>query len=601
MTETQLSNNISELKGYCSGRIAKYRRNYRRYNYTPFMTLESIKNPSIVGYWQDDESPEDDTTSTPQLNVIKSCVDTLTSKIAQSKVRPYFNCINGTFKDIQIVKQAQQFFDQYFDFEDVNRKVSEAFRDGCIFETGWIYVNPENKGIYKALPWQVFVRPAEMTYGRITRVYYEQKEINTTSLPAFLQRDIDLNVNLYCTLGTYYDTVEHVVAYYCDVTKSKMYWISKFDGSMIPFIPLHYNIPIMGTTSQSIVDQLYSIQLEIDTLMAKIKDASQLNPAMTFFVPDGSGIKASQLNNRIGNIVTYKATPNMTTSPVTVSTPSFIDQQYIQLIDDLTQKAYDMVGISQLSAQSKKPEGLNAGVALQTMENIESERFETQLNQVIRCYVSIAKVCIDVFPQDEDILPKNSAHISIKWKEIVEESQKMSIQFSGADALSKDPSTKLQQLQMLSQAGIIPASRIAQFMEIPDINSGYSLSNNAINAVLTVIDDCIKNDNYDVPDYIPFTMLKEEIINTQLSLRASNYKQNKDDIDKLTKLYQTTEIKEKSFQPPVQTDQNGKPVNILTQEANTQEAGAPAQQQEQAPNMPQVDLDTETKNSTWGK
>jgi len=265
----------------------------------------------------------------------------------------------------------------------------------------------------------------------------------------------------------------------------------------------------------------------------------------------------------------------------------------MKLVEDLKQSAYELVGISQLSAMSTKPTGLDSGVALSTMENIESDRFETQLNQVIRAYVDIAKTCIEVFPEEDTILPEDNQRLSIKWKDIVEESNKMVVQFSAADSLSKDPSTKLQQLQMLAQTGIIPQTRIAQFMELPDIQSGYSLSNNAINAVLTCINDCIEKDIYEVPDFIPFLMLKEEIINTQLSLKAAASAENDNtkDIAKLTKLYERVELKEADWQADQQLESEmnamqgertpeGLPVgeNILTQEAQmtpTQPMGAP--------------------------
>ena len=117
----------------------------------------------------------------------------------------------------------------------------------------------------------------------------------------------------------------------------------------------------------------------------------------------------------------------------------------------------------------------------------------------------------------------------------------MSIQYSGADSLSKDPSTKLQQLQSLATAGVIPSARISQLMQIPDLEMGYSLSNNAIDAVMEVIKECIEDDNFDVPEYVPFELLKEEIINTQLSLKAAGREKNAKDINKLSKLYEVVE------------------------------------------------------------
>jgi len=583
ITEDKIRDRVSELKSLNESRLSKYYRNYNYYNNTPAGTLKNIRNPSIVGLYNIEESIETDTTLTPSLNVIKSCIDTLTSKIAQSKVRPFFNCINGTFKDINVCKNAQQYFDQYFDIEEVNKKVSMAFRDACIFDHGVLYVDSETKSITKALPWQVFVRPAELTYNNITRAYYCQKDYPVSMLPErYRTKVLKVNPEMeYVTYGIYYDTVDQCKAVY--ITELDFVSIEKYEGNRVPFVFLWYNNPIHGGSSVSIVDMLYGIQTEINTLMSKVKDASQLTPANTVFLPDDATIKSSQLNNRIGNIITYKATSDMTGSPVTIATPAFIDGQYIELINNLKETAYEMVGISQLSAQSKKPSGLDSGVALQTMEDVESERFEEQLNQVIRCYVEIAKTCLRVFPKDETILPDTPNRLDVKWRDIVDEEKKMQIQFSAADSLSKDPSTKLQQLQQLAAVGVIPQERIAQFMELPDLEGGYSLSNNAINAVLSVIRDCIESDNFEVPDYIPIPMLKTEIINTQLSLRAANFKKNQGDIEKLEKLYDTVIDMESQMNQPTPEEQQ---MQAMQQAMQQQQQMAMQQPPQGVPGVP---------------
>ena len=612
MDKQKLLENISELRPYRDKKMGKYRRNFRRYNYTPFANPENIRNPMEVGYFQGSESTtgEQDTTETPEFNVTKSCIDTLSSKMAQSKVRPFFNCINGSFKDILIVKQAQQYFDQFFDFQNVNKKVSNAFRDSAIFDTGVLYVDEEATVIRRVLPWQIYFRPSEQTYGKLTRIFYEQVDFPVTLLPErIVSKYKDKLENYeYITYGLYYDTFNGVKAVYIpEINEAD---IQIYEAGVVPFVFLHYCSPICGDSSESIVDMLNPIQLEIDTIMTRVKDASQLTPANTIFVPEGGNIKASSISNRIANIMSYRPTPNMTGSPVSVATPAFISPQYMETVQQLKEAAYEMVGISQLSAQSKKPTGLDAGIALQTMENIESDRFEIQLNQVIRAYVDLAKTCILCFDKNKDILPENENRRSIKWKDIVEESKKMSIQFSGADSLSKDPSEKLKQLQMLSQAGIIPASRIAQFIEIPDLQSGYSLSNNAINAVMTVIQECIEKNNFDVPEYIPFTMLKEEIINTQLSLKSANPDKNQKDIEKLDKLYEIVEEKEQEWQTDTDnmnavneqlasSNESGiaSGQNVLEQQAMTTQV---PQQQGETPQVNPVDLDVSANGPEAG-
>lgn len=542
MKDEEVKKAINELVSLGEKYRGKYNRNLRLYEYTRNINIDDIKDGSTVGYYY---RGYEETSSDVQQNIIKSCIDTLVSKIAAQKVRPFFNTVHGSFRDFQICKQAQQYFDLLYDMQNVGQTVDMSFRDCCIFSKGVVYCDEVEKKIKRAMPFNVYTRPSEETYGKLTRVYYKQKGYPVTLLGENIRKKIKVDLE-YVDVGIYYDIENHVKAYYIPQgADNNNLIVEKYERDTLPFVFIHYSNPVVGSDATSIVDLLYGIQIEIDTILQKITEASRLNPALTFFVPEGSQVKVSQLNNRVGNVITYRPTPNMTGSPVTSATPAFIDDQYIQLLDNLKTTAYELTGISKLSAQSAKPVGIDSGLGLRTITNIESERFQTQFNQVIRMYVEIARTCISVFDPNDDILPQDQKRVNIKWKDIVGEYEKMSIQYSGADALSKDPATKLQQLQVLAQAGVISQTRIAQLMEIPDLESGYSMANNSINAVMTVIDDCIMKDEYNIPSYIPLPLLKEEIINTMLSLRASDHPKNAIDIAKLMQLYQNIQDAEK--------------------------------------------------------
>ena len=164
-------------------------------------------------------------------------------------------------------------------------------------------------------------------------------------------------------------------------------------------------------------------------------------------------------------------------------------------------------------------------------------------------FTDTAKKIIKVFEKTKDVVEPSRYALRITWGEVSNDYDKMRIQFSCADSLSKDPSEKLKQLQTLAQAGIIPATQIASLLELPDINRGYSVANNAFNATMTLIDSCIYEDNFKIPDYIPFQMIKEQIVNMQLSLKAAEggTDSNEKDIQKLIKLYEAVEEKENEF------------------------------------------------------
>ena len=600
MSNNEILKNIAELETVNAIRLQKYRRNLRKYLATPGINIDTLtSNTASVGYdYSINTFSDGNTLSPPSINIIKSVIDTLVSKIATSKVRPFINTLNGSYKEMQTALQTQQFFDIFYEAQNVHMTVSKAFEDACIFDTGSIYIDKDTCSIKKCLPWQVYVLPAELVYNKLTRAYYKQNDYPVTLLPEDITKKFKKKVN-YVDYGIYYDTFNKVKA---TIIAGHVVKTEPWDYDVLPFIFLYYNKPNIGTTSLSVVDILYTLQNEIDMLVSKISAAAELTPGNTIFLPEGGSVKATQLNNGVGNVLTYRPTPNMTGSPVTVATPAFIDGQYQMLLNDLIQRAYELVGISQLSAMSQKPTGLDSGIALSTMESIESDRFETQLKQVINAYVDIARVCVELF--DGDILPNSNRRLSINWNDIRKANDSLKIQFSAADALSKDPSVKLQQLQALAQSGIIPQSRIASLMELPDIQSGFSLANNAVNAVYAVINDCIENNNFELPTYVPFTLLKEEIINVQLSLKAANKKANAEDIEKLQKLYSIVEDKELEFQKSSEemameqaNAEQGKNTNILEQEAGTYNMeNVPTEY-----NYNDADMDLSTSKSNWSK
>lgn len=523
---------INLLVSRNGSRRGKYRRNLRSYYHTYGIGMTNIDDTSVAGYYSSSATDiEEDTSSGIQENTIKSCIDTLVSKVASQKVRPFFNTVNGTFRDMQIVKATQTYFDQLYDEQNVGKTVSDAFRDSCIFEVGVIYIDKDSHRISRVLPWQVNYDNRESSYNNLTRIAWKMDNYPVTLLPFKVKKDIPISTDV--TYYRYWNVVDKVLVQY--VPELNYYKETKWDEPL-PFIFMYYDSPIKGGTTTSVVDLLYGIQEAIDAILVKIKDASQLSTPLKYFVPEQSSVKVHKLSNRVGEIITYTALPGQTTPPIVTVAEPFMDPQWQQLLDKLKADAYEACGISQLSATSQKPTGLNSGAALSTMEDIESSRFEVQLNTVIRAYVDIAKLCIDLFDENSNILPPSSIRANIQWRDIVQARDQLVIQFSAAENLSKDPQTRAQQVQMLVQMGAVPQSRVASLMEIPDSVQGYSLANNAINAVMSLIDDCIDYGAMDIPDYIPTQMLMSEILNTCLSLRGAG-DSNQESIDKLMELY----------------------------------------------------------------
>lgn len=536
---------ISYLKSVNENKRYKMLRNLWMYEYDNHITFDDLDRYQSVGYYWNGES-----TNNVNENVIRSCIDTLTSKIACQKVRPFFNSVNGSWKDFELCTQAQQFFDVLFDEYNVNDIVTLAFKDACIFERGMIYVS--NTGIERMLPWTVYTNPAEDSYNRNTGLLWECKKYPKALLPFDIKTSQDL-----VTYTRYWDTKEKV--FYTWIPEANYNQVETYEKEL-PFVQIYYNKPLFGSSCSSVVDVLFGIQDQIDNLIKTCAIAAKRNMPKTYWVPEGTDVKAGSLNNEVGQVIPYRPIPGASGVPVICDEQRIIDPQYRDLIDKYKQDAYELVGISQLSATSQKPQGLNSGIALSTMENIESDRFETQLNQVIRCYVDLAKKCINILDAKELILPQEKTRAMLNWDDLIGAAKSFNIQFSAAESLSKDPSTKLQQLQSLAQAGIIPQSHIAKYLELPDIESAYNITTNALNAVMSLIKETIEGDEVPViPPYIPIPTLKEECLNMMLSLRGANYEQNKADIDKLMLLYNAIQDTSEAMRPEEEVPPEGAP------------------------------------------
>ena len=433
----------------------------------------------------------------PSTNVIKSVIDSLVSKLSNNKVRPFFAPVDGTFKTKKVIRQAQQFFDIYYDKINLTNIISETFKDACIFDIGYILINP-------------FTFEVE----RVPSYCIEELNVNGENKVALIKwiHQPSLALDKYnVSTSRQYVNIEMLIKddeaiLYVDEKKVKTITTSGY-----PIVNIYYNEPINNGKTVSIVDELEGIQTQVDLINAKIAATSQLTPANLVFIDEQSGLKSSDVNNKDCQIYPVGIQPGNTANPVNVVTPVPFDPSWSSMLDFYINKAYDMIGISQLSAQSRKPSGLDSGVALQTMEDIESDRFEVQVNHFINAYIDVTRKLIEIIPEDVEILPADKYQSTMTWASLKEQNNLYKVQYSAATALSKDPAERAKQIIQMSQIGLITPSKAAELMDMPDLTDAYSDAEAREMAVAAVINNAVEYDLYDVPEYVSLTSLAREI------------------------------------------------------------------------------------------
>lgn len=532
---------INALLNSTGTSINKYYRNYALYNQTAIADFRTL-NPIAPGIIQNGMKLNADY---PSINVIKSCVDSVVSDISTAKPRPFINTVKGSYKTVKIAQQLQIFFDYIFSEESVYLKNCDALRDACVFDSGYIYIDETTLSVINVRPWNVYTDPNERDKKQVYIVFPNS---SIDALPEYVEKELNKSEKglLHINYGLYYNIKLGVKALTINGEVRKIW---DFNSKKVPVLRIMYTEPIASDHCLSIADMLVGLQKEINILSRTIALAAKKNPAQTVLLQNASNIAVGELNNEIGNIIQYNAESSSGSSPVTVVTPSFISDQYDAIRNRDIELAYNLVGKSQISASGKKEAGVDSGIAIATLADLQSERFQILLNNFINLFTEEAKLMTELGMGNETLITPSRYELKLTWNDVREDYLKMRIEFSSIDALSKDPSERLKQLQGLAQSGVIPASQIPALLEIPDINRGFSAANNGYNCAMSIIDACIYDDKYDVPYYISFALLKELIVNTMLNLKSAEggTDSNEEDIAKLSKLFFTVYDQEKEF------------------------------------------------------
>lgn len=535
MDKRALIADMDFMRGKCDPRMAKYRRSFNRYT-TNGNRRDDLRTPyqSPLAYYY--ASGDEDLGPIPIINLIRSVIDTKVSKLSQTKVRPFFNPVNGLYHTRKVTRQAQQFFDEYYEQKKVYDLAMKCRLDAEIFEIGWAWVRDDKKCIERVRPWEVYFDPAEVQFGRMTRCFvdlsyypaaYILEELKGSKAAIALE-----TLQKYAT-----DPGAKIrLAYYYDLEGKREYMVSageiirerEIEYQRPPFVPLWCNDPIKGGQSVSTADNLYTVQSQLDMVVEKTAAAFELSPAMSIFVPmDVTGnpevVKPSNVDNRVGNV--FGVPPSASGAPMTVATPRPIDPMYIEYAKYLIETAYNMEGISQLSAQSKKPSGITAGVALETLENVESDRHNVPLLNQIKFYMDIAEAMIDIFPDSNDILPnKIGRGKPIKWSEIRKSREEFSIQFTATSSLSKDPETKMKQIEKLLQLGVLKPGLAAELLELPDLEQAFTVMTTSYDACQRIIEQAIEENDMDFEPIVSLDQLFQETMQMYLRLYANDEK-----------------------------------------------------------------------------
>jgi len=526
-----LSTIVGFLGQYDSKRQTQYQTSARLYGNSTLMGVNGLSFSKITNA----QPTQKDRVS---YNVIQSAGDTIVSKMAKNKPKPLFLTSGGDYKLQRKAKKLDKFCDGIFYENNAYKMGPDAFRDGFVFGDGLIYVYDSYGRVTweRALVSELYVDANEAFYGdprQLHRVRNVDRDMLYEAFPdkkKIIQEANNANADLTARYQSVTDQVTiceswhlpsgpeaddglHVIIIAGTDGQSGELFREEWTKDYFPFAKFQWCKRLYGNWGQGGAEQIQNIQLEINKVLWVKQRSFHLAGSFKVFIENGSKIVKQHLNNDIGAIVNYSGTP-----PQYVVPPP-IPMGMNEYIDWLKASAYEQIGISQLSANSMKPAGLNSGKALREYNDIESDRFMVLGQQYEDFFLQLARLSIDVA---KDIYAEKGEYSvtvpgkkfieTIDWKEIDLEDDQYYMKIFPVSSLPQDPAGRLQTIQEYVQAGFISPRTARKLLNFPDLEQEEELQDAEENYLHKIFEQIIEEEKYTAPNPDDDLNLAQELV-----------------------------------------------------------------------------------------
>lgn len=469
-------------------------------------------------------------------NVVKSCIDSARSKIVKERPRPFFLTEKGNYNLQQKAKKLNSFILGLFDqmgqgglvSESLYTIGSECFLDACISGTGTakMFIKDEKVVCERFISDELIVDQFEGIY-RTPRSNHQVKYIDREVLKDLYpepEHKYAIDNATAAQTGNQSETQDMIPVVEswhlpsgkdakdglrCVTIQTGTLKVAKWTRDYFPFLIQRWSLRPVGFFGIGLAEELQGIQREINYTLSNIQVGLRRMaiPRVWCHISDHNPKK--KMTNEIGEISYYKQTPP------TVFTPTAFNAETYNHVDRLFSKAYEITGISQLSASALKPAGLNSGIALRNLHEIESERFSTVHKMYEDFFVPQATyMALDFLDElleagvDTTVVMKDGiTQKTIKYSEVKIDRNDFTIKPYPTSFLPTEPAGKFAAVQEGVEAGFFTPDEAMELLDFPDISKVISLKTAVRRASISYVEDLIETGEYQSIE--PFADMKQ--------------------------------------------------------------------------------------------
>ncbi len=457
-------------------------------------------------------------------NVVKSCVDTLTSKITQNRPRPRILTEKGNYEKQDRAKKLTQYLDGILDSAGTYRQGTDCFRDSGVFGDGVIKVIMDSeKGrvrTERVLITEIIVDDLEAAYGDPRCMYQVRKVARDALMAMFPEKAREIaSAHPVASKGKKQPTemIEVIEGWHVGQEGRHVIAIAEacllsepWEFDCFPFAFFKYMTNLTSFYGQGIAEELMGTQIEINKILRDIQRAQHLIAVPRVLMEQNSKVNGAHLTNDIGSAIKYQGVkPDF-------MTPTAMNNEIYNHVKWLIQSAFEKVGVSQLSASSKKPAGLDSGRAIREYKDAETERFSATETRYREFYNDIVKLVIKfsraMYEKDVDLkitVESRKFIQTIKWSEVDMEDDCFTSRVYSSSLFPNSPAAKLQKIEEMVRAGWMDKETAIRLMDFPDVEAWETLETADRDFMDNILNSILGKGVYIAPE--PEMMLDKDI------------------------------------------------------------------------------------------
>lgn len=451
------------------------------------------------------------------VSLVRSAIDTVCSMIAKNRPRAAFVTDDADWSQARRAEDLEKVVEGEFQKCEVYDDAVRAFRDGTAAGLGGVKVTIDDDSGYvevEKISWDCLVIDRiECLTGPPRQIH----EVRFIDREALIEMYPDHEDEIRKLPGV--DTVRWWTGYrsidaglvevieswkigkdgiHSICTEGITFLWEDYTDDWFPFCFFRWAERLTGFFGSSLSEELAGIQSRVDRIMWHIARCHDMSNTYLVVqaIDAGLRVKASGGSNPL-QVLPYKGQikPEF-------EVPEAVPQELYRHLEYLISLAYQMSGVSEMSATSQKPAGLESAVALQTFSDIETQRFSIVAQRYERFILDIARMIVKTLKkamarkrQDQATVWKtHNAMKRIKWEDVDLDEDLYTISIEASSLLSRTPAGRIQAAIELGNANLFDRDELRKLIGHPDLERTMSLDSAALDHADRIVERLINNE-----------------------------------------------------------------------------------------------------------